>query len=256
MYVQDTNQPHVNNGNVPAITSPTSDTHTTTTDGEIETIDATLQERIESILPAQITSLTSEQVAMAQSIIPMDSLTYICWLCRHGGHTLYTCPFLTNAQRLYAAYQNYLYQLETRPHMRNLLEQKAAEQAKRNNVNTNKSNHEWVKRPPTVLRSRRSQHANPRNEKRVTLPGATPQTPPTQTSTLPQNVIDAVMTIQEHSPHATHGLLERITNATEENAGTGADSKSYVTARATPQTPLTNTQDTHNDNAQNGRSEN
>ena len=39
------------------------------------------------------------------------------------GHAMYACPFLSPEQRMFTAYRNYRYQMETRPRVRNLLRQ-------------------------------------------------------------------------------------------------------------------------------------
>ena len=40
---------------------------------------------------------------------------------------MYACPFLTPEQQRFTAFRNYKYQMETRPGMRNLLQQSARE---------------------------------------------------------------------------------------------------------------------------------
>lgn len=113
-----------------ALASPSTDSYDTAlatgargqpTSADVSEVDIT--ERIARFVPASVLQLIEEQVRLARSIMPTNSTQYRCWLCRLVGHTLYTCPLLTAGQQLYAAYQNYQYQLETRPGMRNLLTQ-------------------------------------------------------------------------------------------------------------------------------------
>ena len=50
------------------------------------------------------TILTENQVAQALSAIPSDYWTLQCWTCREAGHSAFTCPTLTLAQRIFFAY--------------------------------------------------------------------------------------------------------------------------------------------------------
>lgn len=61
------------------------------------------------MLPTWTPPLTEAQVWKAMSVFPTDVLQYRCWFCGGLGHTLYMCPYLTKDQRLYCAYQNYVF---------------------------------------------------------------------------------------------------------------------------------------------------
>ena len=50
------------------------------------------------------TMLTEEQIVQALSAIPSDYWTLQCWTCREAGHSAFTCPTLTLAQRIFFAY--------------------------------------------------------------------------------------------------------------------------------------------------------
>ena len=178
--------------------------HTPASTATAESVDDTLDisNRIESFLPSRIPTLNAEQIAMAQSIIPKDSDWHICWLCREAGHTLYSCTYLTPEQRLYAAYQNFRYQCETRPNMRNLLEQKAREhldgngrtlEGKSPNPPSQGPTYN-ANRPPTILRRPGSSNYSGRYQARRSTPG---RGSPYQSRMSP-NVRNAVMTIQQH----------------------------------------------------------
>ena len=153
------------------------------------TIDATIQKRIEAFLPTRVPTLSQEQTAMAQSMIPKDSDAHVCWLCRLDGHTLYMCPYLTESQRIYSAYQNYRYQLETRPHMRNLLEQRAQEHVE---ALSGKSNETKPSRPKPPYNRGPSRGSSRRT---ILQRGDSVQ----RQTNFPKNVLDAVMTIQQHA---------------------------------------------------------
>ena len=65
--------------------------------------------------------LTDEEARHAATFALTDGSAYVCWLCRTYGHVMYACPFLSPEQRMFTAYRNYRYQMETRPGARNLL---------------------------------------------------------------------------------------------------------------------------------------
>ena len=202
---------------VTTLSEPSALSSPTVSAGSIEaTIDATLQKRIDSFIPARLPALSAEQIAMAQSIVPKDSAAFVCWLCRLDGHTLYTCPYLTSDQRMYAAYQNYRYQLETRPHMRNLLEQKAQEHVQalktKQTEGTAPQPTQRPRRGPSSVNSARTILRRPDSAKR--------------SDRFPKHVLDAVMTIQRHIASSDSapwdGLSERpeiASAASEASAG-------------------------------------
>ena len=171
--------------------------HSSTTNETIDaTIDATIQKRIETFLPSRLPTLSKDQTAMAHSMIPKDSDAHVCWLCRLDGHTLYTCPYLTEAQRLYSAYQNYRYQLETRPHMRNLLEQRAQE-----HIDAASGKPKEPKQAKPKMPQRRGPSYG--SAGRTILRRDDSQRQPN----LPKNVLDAVMTLQAHTQSASGNTI-------------------------------------------------
>ena len=95
--------------------STSSDTFNTARSVEdpTSTTEVDITKRIERFIPSHFPALTEEHVKLAQKIVPPNSPYHRCCLCRIVGHTLYTCPFLTEEQKLYSAYRNYEYQLET-----------------------------------------------------------------------------------------------------------------------------------------------
>ena len=117
------------------------------------TIDAT-KARIDGYFPTQVPTLTDEQRAMALSMIPDKDEWMICWFCREGGHSMYRCTFLTEAQQLHCAYCNYVYQYETRPNSRTFLRQRVDEVAgrKRNDARGGSGHARPPMAPKSVLR--------------------------------------------------------------------------------------------------------
>ena len=71
--------------------------------------------------------LTDEEARHAATFASTDGSAYVCWLCRTYGHAMYACPFLSPEQRMFTAYRNYRYQMETRPGALNLLRQATGE---------------------------------------------------------------------------------------------------------------------------------
>ena len=59
--------------------------------------------------------LTAEQRELAFSVVPSDAWQLSCWGCRDPGHSLFTCPSLTEDQRLFYAYKYYLYKVQESP---------------------------------------------------------------------------------------------------------------------------------------------
>ena len=66
-------------------------------------------------------SLTPEQIQQALQVVPDDYWAINCWVCRDDGHTMFRCPFLLPAQRIYFAYRYYMWQVQQQPHMRKFL---------------------------------------------------------------------------------------------------------------------------------------
>ena len=77
-------------------------------------------------IPSCVPQLTEEEARQAATFASADGSAYVCWLCRTHGHAMYACPFLAPEQWMFTAYRNYRYQLQTRPGMRNLLQQSVA----------------------------------------------------------------------------------------------------------------------------------
>ena len=72
-----------------------------------------------------------EQYRDAITVIPADYWSLNCWTCNTDGHTTFTCPSLTPAQRLYFAYCYFVYQCKGHPTMRAWLHQKHEKQVAR-----------------------------------------------------------------------------------------------------------------------------
>ena len=72
-----------------------------------------------------VSELTDTQIRLGQSAIPNDYWKLSCWSCREPGHSTFTCPKLSPAQRVYFAYKYYLYQIKSNPNMRNWYQQKS-----------------------------------------------------------------------------------------------------------------------------------
>ena len=116
---------------VAGITSPLTSTTTsgTTTPSNVEELMQSLSSKALEGRPINrgvnpVPAITPEQLQKALSVIPTDYWSLNCWTCREGGHTTFTCPFLTWAQRLYFAYRYYLHQIEANPTMANYLAQR------------------------------------------------------------------------------------------------------------------------------------
>ena len=77
-------------------------------------------------VPSCVPLLTEEEARQAATFASADGSAYVCWLCRTHGHAMYACPFLAPEQQMFTAYRNYQYQLQTRPGMRNPLQQLVA----------------------------------------------------------------------------------------------------------------------------------
>lgn len=55
--------------------------------------------------PMEVHDLTKQQCDEAMAVFPEDIWNLACWGCRDPGHSLFTCPFLTTAQRIFFAYR-------------------------------------------------------------------------------------------------------------------------------------------------------
>ena len=108
---------------VAGITAPSSTTTSgTSTPSSVEDLMKTLSSQTLEGRPVnrqveQVPVITAEQLQHALSIIPTDYWSLNCWTCRESGHTTFTCPYLTWAQRLYFAYRYYLHQIEAKPQL-------------------------------------------------------------------------------------------------------------------------------------------
>lgn len=71
-----------------------------------------------------IPRLNDGQIRQAVTVIPAEYWALSCWTCRQEGHSTYGCPYLTAEQRLYFAYQYYLYQIKANPLMAKYLEER------------------------------------------------------------------------------------------------------------------------------------
>ena len=76
-------------------------------------------------------TLKTDQIALAMQVVPEEYWTINCCVCRDNGQSMYRCPFLVPAQRLYFAYRYYLWQVQQQPHMRKFLADRAAARQQR-----------------------------------------------------------------------------------------------------------------------------
>ena len=90
--------------------------------------------RVSSCVP----QLTDEDARHAVTFASTDDSACVCWLCRTYGHAMYACPFLSPEQRMFTAYRNYRYQMETRPGMHNLIQQSTHEDRGRRQGDTSR----------------------------------------------------------------------------------------------------------------------
>ena len=110
----------------------------------------------------EVPKLTEEQYLDAITVIPADYWSLNCWNCKRDGHTTFTCPSLTPAQRLYFAYCYFVYQCKGHPTMRAWLHQKHKKRVARI--------HEQVGSSAQAQSSR-----DPRSPQRLRSPGTGPQ---------------------------------------------------------------------------------
>lgn len=73
---------------------------------------------------ATIPELTPDQVEQAMAAIPTEFWYMQCRICYNAGHSMYTCPMLTVAQRVYFAYRYYLHQVGMSASLSEWLQQK------------------------------------------------------------------------------------------------------------------------------------
>ena len=97
---------------------PTMETSTTTSD----TADSWEAQQIRDITTLPIPKLNPREVEQAMQVVPDDYWGLNCWACRTDGHSMYKCPLLLPAQRLYFAYRYYLFQIQANPQMKDYLE--------------------------------------------------------------------------------------------------------------------------------------
>ena len=97
---------------------PTMETSTTTSD----TADSWEAQQIRDITTLPIPKLNPREVEQAMQVVPDDYWSLNCWACRTDGHSMYKCPLLLPAQRLYFAYRYYLFQIQANPQMKDYLE--------------------------------------------------------------------------------------------------------------------------------------
>ena len=72
------------------------------------------------------TMLTEEQIVQDLSAIPSEYWTLQCWTCREAGHSAFTCPTLTLAQRIFFAYCYYRYQVAANPRVADWFKEREA----------------------------------------------------------------------------------------------------------------------------------
>ena len=68
-----------------------------------------LTKRIQRFIPSHVPALTTEQVRLAEYIMPPNSPYHRFWLYQIVEHTLYTCPFPTKEQQIYSTFRSYDY---------------------------------------------------------------------------------------------------------------------------------------------------
>ena len=90
----------------------------------------TLVQRVHSSIE-KAPELTIVQEELAYHFIPLDYWSLVCWSCREPGHSTFTCTRLLHGQRLYFAYNYYLYQSEQHPHMACHYRERAKKRAQR-----------------------------------------------------------------------------------------------------------------------------
>ena len=49
------------------------------------------------------------------AVVPEDTWNLACWGCRDPGHSLFTYPYLTTAQRIFFAYRYFRHHAEANP---------------------------------------------------------------------------------------------------------------------------------------------
>ena len=78
-------------------------------------------QQIRDITTLPIPKLSPREIEQAMQVIPDEYWDLNCWVCRTDGHSMYKCPLLLPAQRLYFAYRYYLYQIQANPRMKDFL---------------------------------------------------------------------------------------------------------------------------------------
>ena len=70
--------------------------------------------------------ISEDQVAQVLLAIPSDYWTLQCWTCRQAGHSAFTCPCLTLAQRIFFAYCYYRYLVAANPRIAHWFQEREA----------------------------------------------------------------------------------------------------------------------------------
>lgn len=59
--------------------------------------------------------MTTVKCDETMAVILEDIWKLTCWGCQDVGHSLFTCPYLTPAQRIFFAYRHFRHQAESNP---------------------------------------------------------------------------------------------------------------------------------------------
>lgn len=68
--------------------------------------------------------MTDAQNHQTISVIPDDYCNLQCCKCRHECHSIFSCPYLSDAQQFYFAYSYYLFQVTEKPQIERYPEEK------------------------------------------------------------------------------------------------------------------------------------
>ena len=96
---------------------PTIESSTLTGDSE-HSLEA---QQLLDITTLPIPKLSPREIEQAMQVVPEDYWGLNCWACRTDGHSMYKCPLLLPAQRLYFAYRYYLHQIQANSQMKEYL---------------------------------------------------------------------------------------------------------------------------------------
>jgi len=114
-----------------------------------ESLDITDQSGVQAPAMSAVPVLDRQQLALANTLIPVTPVPWRCSGCRQNGHILYTCPYLPYMVRMYFAYANHLYQQEPAQILARQQRRLAREQTK---AKPSSSKGYSAGNPPTVLR--------------------------------------------------------------------------------------------------------